>query len=299
MDKHEAKAIAALTLSMLIWSWGNIIIKILSSHYDAITQSFYRYIIASSFLLTALLVLNKLSFSELRKQIPKLIWPSILVTLHQISFVMGVYRTSAVVAGLIARLNVIFVPALSFLFLVEERRVIKSLSFLLGTSLSLLGVVGVVLGKSSSATAETNQGAFLVAFSMLFWSSYAIRAKRLMNGISPLTLATLMPLVSCLTIFPLTLIFGDLTEVVRVPLKLNVLLLISAVVPIGIGNALYYYSVKHLGASITESSSLLIPLLTGIWSFLVLDEKLASIQMVFGLILIFGCFITLHTRGKL
>ena len=294
MDKP--KSIAALTAAALIWSWANIIIKLLSPHFDAITQSFYRYIIASLFLLSYLFASKKNSFSEIIGQIPKLIWPSTLVTLHQVAFVSGVYRTSAVAAGLIAKLNVIFVPSLSFAFLVEERLVIKSLGFLAGTSLSLLGVVGVILGKSRFSTTETGEGAFLVAFSMLCWSIYAIRAKRLMNSIDPIALASLMPLVSCLTLFPLALAFGDVSKIVYAPLKINALLLISGIVPIGLGNALYYYSIKHLGASITESSLLVIPLLTGVWSFLVLDERLTSVQVAFGLVLILGCFITLKAK---
>jgi drug/metabolite transporter (DMT)-like permease len=225
-----------------------------------------------------------------------LVVPVMVVTAHQIAYVSGVYLTSAVAASLISKLNAIFIPAFSFLVLVEERYIVKNSTFLSGTFLALIGVAGVILGKSHSFDNSDNLGAAVIIVSMLLWSVYAVMIKRVVARIEPLAITALVPLMSCVLFLPIVALRGNFHRIVEVSMSSRLLLFGSGLLAIGVGNVCYYSALKHIGPSIASSFLLVTPLLTGVLSFFILDEKLTGIQLVFSTLLLFGCF--LLTRVK-
>jgi len=290
------KGLAFLIAAACAWGSTSVLIKILSVDFDAITQAFFRYISAGTTVFIICFIFERDKLVAGIKKIKMLFIPVMVVFISQISYVNGVYRTSAIAASLIVKLNAVTISILSFIVLVEERRVIKNPFFLLGTLFAFLGVGGVILGKADSAGDSTNLGAALLIFSMFHWSVYTVMIKRVVDEIDPLVIAGLVPLMACVLFLPTVAIFGDFHRIVEVSTKSRLLLFGSGMLVIGMGNVSYYSALKHVGAPIASSFLLITPLITGILSFFILDERLTHLQLAFSILLLFGCF--LITRVK-
>ena len=290
------KGFIFLSAAAFAWGWPNILIKLLSKDFDPVTQAFFRYLSAGITVFILCFIFDRQKLVIARQNVKMLLVPVIIVTAHQIAYVSGVYLTSAVAAILIAKLNAIFIPALSFIVLVEERHVVKNSAFLSGTFFALIGVAGVIFGKGYSFDNSANLGAVVIIVSMLLWSVYAVMIKRVVARIDPLAITALVPLMSCVLFLPIVALRGNFHRIVEVSMSSRLLLFGSGLLAIGVGNVCYYSALKHIGPSIASSFLLVTPLLTGVLSFFILDEKLTGIQLVFSAVLIFGCF--LITRVK-
>jgi len=290
------KGLIFLPAAAFAWGWTSVLIKILSVDFDPITQAFFRYLSAGITVFAICFIFEHEKLVVARKKIRMLFIPVLIVFISQISYVSGVYRTSAIAASLIVKLNAVMIPVLSFIVLVEERRIVKTPIFLLGTAFALIGVSGVIMGKGNSVDGHTNLGSALLIFSMFNWSVYSVMIKRVVDEIDPLAITALVPLMACVLFLPVVAIFGDFHRIVEVSTKSKLLLFGSGVLVIGMGNVSYYSALKYIGPSIAASFLLITPLLTGILSFFILDERLTYPQLASSVILLFGCL--LITRVK-
>ncbi|MBM3235062.1 DMT family transporter [Candidatus Poribacteria bacterium] len=292
------KGIISIIFVAFIWGGFNVFIKALSSQFDVVTQSFFWYLSGGTvaLLLSAITVPKELLVAV--KNIKLFFVPTILIAIHLLTFIQGVYMTNATSSALIAKLNAIFVPILSFVFFPDERRIVKNKKFLLGTFLAFVGVVGVILTKSQSSSNYDSRGAILLVFSMLWIAVYVIKIKTLVQKIHPLVIIACVPLLGCLILLPLVLVFGNLHKILEVDYKTAFLLLGASAVSLGAGDSLYYYSIRHLGASISTSFLLITPLITGVLGFFALGERLTTGQMLFSIILIVGCLLTVRVKNE-
>lgn len=290
------KGFVFLSAAAFAWGWPNILIKLLSTDFDPVTQAFFRYLSAGITVFILCFIFSRQKLVVARKNLKMLVVPVVIVTAHQITYVSGVYLTSAVSASLIAKLNAIFIPAISFIVLVEERHIVRNSAFLSGTFCALIGVLGVIFGKGYSPGDSANLGAVVLIFSMLLWSVYAVMIKRVVARIDPLAITATVPLMSCVLFLPIVAFRGNIHRIVEVSMNSRLLLFGSGLIAIGMGNVCYYSALKHIGPSIASSFLLVTPLLTGVLSFFILGEKLTGIQLVFSAVLLFGCL--LITRVK-
>ena len=288
------KGIIPIIAVAFIWGGFNVFIKVLSAEFDVVTQSFFWYLSGgtTALLLSAIIVPKELLVGF--KNIKLFIVPTIVITIHFVSFIKGVYMTNATISALIAKLNAIFVPLLSFLIFPDERRVVKNKRFLLGTFLAFIGVAGVILAKEQSLAGYDKRGAGLLVFSMFWVAIYVIKIKKLVQKIHPLVIIAFVPLLSCVIFLPLVLVFGNVHQILEVETKTVLLLLIASAVSLGAGDSLYYYAIRHLGASISTSFLLITPLIAGVLAFFTLGELLTIEQMLSSAVLILGCLFTIR-----
>ena len=74
------------------------------------------------------------------------------------------------------------------------------------------------------------------------------------------------------------------------------LLALSGLVGVGLGQALFYRSMPKLGVALSSSLSLLIPLLSGLLSLALLGERFSALQSGGGLLLLSGCYTVIRVR---
>ena len=293
------KGFIFLSLAAFAWGWPNILIKLLSTDFDPVTQAFFRYLSAGITVFILCFILDRKKLVVARKNMKILVIPVIVVTAHQIAYVSGVYLTSAISASLISKLNAIFIPAFSFIVLVEERHIVKNSAFLSGTFCALIGVAGVILTKGhSSIDSSANLGSVVIILSMFLWSAYAVMMKRVVARIEPLAITAMVPLMSCILFLPIVALRGNFHRIVEVSMTSRLLLFGSGLLAIGMGNVCYYSALKYIGPSIASSFLLVTPLLTGVLSFFILNEKLTGIQLAFSAVLLFGCFLITRVKRK-
>ena len=217
-----------------------------------------------------------------------------MVFIFQIVWVQAIYYTTPTTAVLLSKLDIVFIAILSFFLLKSERRIITSKYFLLGSTLALIGVVGVVLGRNMEIRTEFNLGVALLLIRSLLWAIYTISIRKLVAKVDPLIAATWVFIFASLLFLPTILLFGDIHRIAEVPLSTNLLLFGSGFLCVGMGNAANYTAVKHLGANIPTSLLLITPFLTGIFSYIILGEVLTATQIVSGLLIIFSCWLIIR-----
>jgi drug/metabolite transporter (DMT)-like permease len=82
----------------------------------------------------------------------------------------------------------------------------------------------------------------------------------------------------------------------RAPAGMWILMVTSGLIGMGVGQTAYYYAIGTLGIALAGSLGLLIPLLTGVLSFIVFGEVLSLWQMLGGVVLVSGSFLLIRSR---
>ena len=242
----------SLLAAAFAWSWPNVIIRMLKSDFDLFTQNFFRYSAATVFLFALGFLFLKKDIIHAGKNYKMLIIPALIMSLNQIFFTAGVFMTSAVVSNLMGRLSAVIIPALAYIFYEDERRVVGNRYFLLGAFIALVGVAGVILGKSVNVADGFNLGTLFVVLGTFSWSSYAIYVKKLVRSINPLAIIAFVSLFATFIFLPIVLIFGDISRIAHAPIRADILLFGSGILGVGIGNAFFYHAIKYVGASVSS-----------------------------------------------
>jgi drug/metabolite transporter (DMT)-like permease len=288
------RGLLASALTIVIWSWVTIFITILSDDFDVITQNFFRYTAGSLFLLLFTVIFARSRLLEARKNLHSFILPAFIVFFFQIVWVQSIYFTTPVTATLLSKIDVVFTTLFSFFIFKGERKLIASKYFLAGCTMALIGVVGVALGKGAEIETEFNLGVLLLLLRSIMWASYIISIRNLVTKIEPLIAAAWIYFFASLLFLPTVLIFGNINRIAEVPLSTNLILFGSGALCVGLGNGLNFTAVKYLGATIPVTLLLLTPFFTGVLSYFFFDELLTPIQVVSGLLIIFGSWVIIR-----
>jgi drug/metabolite transporter (DMT)-like permease len=280
-----------LLATAFIWGWPNILIKLISHDFDALTQSFFRYLAASTTTAVLCLIFWRRTYCDGWRNLRHLLLPATVVTVHQMTYVTGVYLTSAIAASVISKTSALFVPALSFLFFPEERAIIRNPRFLAGTALALSGVVGLVVARGGMMMGAHAAGPALLLLSALLWSLFSVLIKPVTGRVDPLVITGIVPLLSCLLFLPLWASLADLGQVFTAPLRSVLIMLGSGILVVGVGNTLYYIAIQRVGTSISTNFLLSTPLVAGVLAYAILGERLTPLQMVFSAVLLTGCLL--------
>lgn len=285
------KGLIFLVGAAIVWSWPNVMIRMLRADFDVFTQSFFRYLAATVFLFTVGLIFTRKHILHAAANIKILLIPALIMAVHQIFFTAGIFMTSANVSSLMGRLNAVIIPLLSFIFYEDERRVVKNKYFLLGSFLALLGVLGVILGRGAEKIDGFNPGFVFVFLGTLGWSVYAVYIKKVVRSIEPLSIIAFVSLLSIIFFLPVVLIFGDIHKITQVSTGKMSILFASGILGVGVGNVFYYHAVRYVGTSISSIFFLLLPFSVSLIAFIVLGETLTIMQLISGIVLVAGCWV--------
>ena len=280
-----------------IWIWPTIFIKILSFHFDIFTQNFYRYLSASIVLTIVSLAFYRKDFLSSFKNIRRFILPAILISMFQIISVAGIYRLTPAVVVFIAKSSVLFVILFSFISFHDERKIIKSKTFIFGFLLSVTGLIGVIVGKGNLQF-DFNLGVILILISAILWALYVLAIKRVVKETNPFVSASIVFTLSVPLFFISSLFFGNIGGLSAAPKGIVALLFLSGVFCVGIANAFNYKSIHLIGTAVSSNFNLITPLFTAIASYFILNEVLTPCQISSGIVLIIGCAILLSSRNR-
>jgi len=264
-----------------------VFIKVLSRYYDLHTQNFYRYLSAA----VLLWLLVSARGGSRAPPLAKLAVPSLLVFSFQVLAVGGIYLTSPTTAALLMRLNVVFVNALAYALLREERGLISSPQYLAGLALAVAGAAGLAVEDPAMLTLDV--GALMVLAGTVFWASYTVAVRKLVKHSDPLAVSSRVFSVATLLFLGSAALFGDLAAPLKTPIPAVALLVASGALCVGLGNYMYYIALRELGASLTSSLQLLGPILTAITSYMMLGEPFSLKLAGFGALLLLGCALIL------
>ena len=163
--------------------------------------------------------------------------------------------------------------------------------------MALVGVTLTIIGQKGLSAAELGVGVLAMLAAAACWALMGALVRLWLAEVPP-TLAVSAVFTLVTPAFLLTALLGaGGTLLPAVGLRVWLLLAASSLIGLGLAYPLYYGSLPRLGLALASGLGLLIPLLVGVFSALVLGERLSWLQLVGALLLLPG--VLAHHPGPL
>ena len=273
--------IALLLISVsIMWATSFPIIKIALESLSAGHLTLLRHVLASlSFLLLMLAKQNRLL--PPKKDIPIFMGLGLLgYTIYQTALNFGEINVSAGTASLIIASAPAFSTIIAY-FLLKDK--LKALAWL-GVLVSFVGVALIILGEDNSFS--INGYALLVLLAALSASFYTVLQKPLFTRYSAIEVTAYATWAGTIPMFLFS--SGLFTALQDVNFSSIAAVIYLGVVPSAIAYTLFAYAVANAKVSRVSSFMYLIPVLSLLFSWLLLSEVPSLISLVGGVIAITG-----------
>ncbi|MEJ2058488.1 MAG: DMT family transporter [Desulfofustis sp.] len=302
--KTNRSILLPISAMLLFWAFTPISIAWIKDDFSLIFQVWLRYLSAALMLWPILL--TKKSFSKdfqsfTRKRFYFLLRISVIALctlMFQILYTWCFFLISPGFGILLYQSQVIFSVLLGIVYLKSERDLIRQPGTVAGIMIALVGACLAIIFQSRGFSVELNRGILLALTGALFWALVGLELKIWIEGrLTPLFTVTMV--FSLVSICLLPSVFLSSQNISGDPHILKwIVLVVSGLLGIGGGQALFYYLLPQLGIITTSSTQLLVPFLTGVFSFLLFDEKITLLQLIGGILLLGGCQTVLQQKRK-
>lgn len=294
----RARGYLALLVATLVWSAPHLSVRYLTRDFDGNTQNAYRFLAAALFLLGLAFFRGRWPFRSRHKALLLLV-PAVPCVLYQISWVQALYHIYPGMAALLSQTILLFSAGLAYVFIPGERPIIRSRPYLAGAAMLLVGSAGMVLASRQVDRAPLLVGVTLTLASCLAWAVYSIAIERVVRTADPVESFTGVSVYAAVALVALAWFSGDLAAPLRAPAAANFVLIASGVACIGLGQAMYFYSIRALGVAICSVVILTTPVFTALLSRVLYGEAMTAAQAQFGIVLVAGALVaTLFRRAR-
>ncbi len=276
-----------VVLSMLFWGLSFVWSKIVFKYYDPLTTIFLRLILSTAFLLAYMGVFRM--FEKIRKKDIKLFLLCSLFNpfLYFIGENFGLKLTTPTISAVVIATIPLFTP-LAARFVVRERLTLLNYA---GIIISFTGIV-LMLAKPDMTLEADPSGIFLLLLAVFSAVIYSVLIKKLVTMYRPITIITYQNVVGIVLFFPFFLIFGleNFLSTRPTPELVSSLLLLS-VFASSLAFIFFTKGIRELGVSKANVFSNLIPVFTGIFSYILVSERFNAQKMIGMLIIMTGILV--------
>lgn len=277
---------------MIFWSFSFIWFKVANETFHPFTIVFIRLLFAL-ILLTLYLVLTR-NFMKIKKEDLKLF---LMLSLFEPFFYylgesFGLTYVSATVCSVLISTIPVFATIGAWLIFKERLKVINYA----GIILSFIGVVVFILNEDGSFTFNV-KGLALLALAVLSAVGYSLTLSRLVGTYSPVFLVYIQNLIGAILFLPLFLSF-DYKHFISTPFTFNMFKPVIELAVFASCGAfiLFAYSVRNMGITKANVFSNCIPVLTAIFSYILIGDKLTA-QNIAGMGIIIAGIILSQMSG--
>lgn len=285
-----------LTFSMLFWGASFVFTAALLPMLDPISIVFARLVISSALLWTISLIF-------FRKQIVKkslLKWIFLMAFFEPFIYFLGetfgLQRVSPVLVSIIISTIPVFTAITMSVFFQTK---LTAINFA-GIFISILGVLCMILNKHLTFSADM-LGVLLIFIAVFSTIGYNITLNKLSKNTHPVWIVTLQNTFGILLFLPLFLLLREVPNYengqavfaflsVRETMWFYIILL--AVFCSTLAFIFYILAVKRIGVAKSNVFTNLIPIITAIISYFLIDEKFTFMKIAGILIVIFGLVLT-------
>ena len=261
-----------MVTTRMAWALAPVFIRFLRDAYDPYSQSFIRYLGGTLGLLAVCWVRYRPELLRLLRDPRTLVGIALLNVVQQCTWTIGCYGSTATMAQLITKLNVVFVIIFSFFLFHEERAVIRSPFFLVGTLLSFGGGAVLLTRDAASLAPALDRSTVLLLVTALLWGVYIVWAKHLVANTHPAPMFAVVAIFTTAGLGVTSLLLGDPACMIRAGPRTTAIALISGLLPIGAGHPAFHYAQRRLGSALSSSCNLLTPFLTFVLAMMILDD---------------------------
>ena len=294
----QALAYIALASATAGWALSPIFMRLMTGAYDPFTQAFLRYGFATLILLAISGIWFRPGLLRAIRAPRATLGLAVLNAAMQTTWTVSLYHTTATTAQLITKTQVLMVILISYIIYHEERAVITSPRYILGTALGLIGVCGVLMDDpGSTLLPSVDLAVVLLLFTSVCWSVYAVWGKHIVKDLHPVPMFTVVAVYTS-TIFAANMfLFGDPATIADAGTNMLALAAFSSVLPIAIAHAAYHYAQRQLGSAFCISVMLINPAITnGLALLFWADESMNAIQWAGAVVLTLGSYFVIQAQ---
>ncbi len=284
--------------ALTFWSLGPIFIKYLTGYVDSWTQNLLRYSVACLFWLPFLV------FSIKTKRLDHRVWrraivPCIANILMQSLWAAAFYYIGPAFMVLLTKTNIIWIAGFSLIFFPEEKALIKSKHFLIGLTLSIIGLIGVMYYKVDLAEARTMTGIIVALAAAFMWGVYTVSVKIAFKDIDSRSGFSVISIYTVAGLAVSALLFGKVETAGQMGVWQWACVVISGITAIALAHTLYYSAIRHIGATIPAMVILAQPFTVLAISYVVFGESMNIFQLLFGIVLLIGSALAIWAQQHL
>lgn len=266
---------------MLLWGMSFVWTAVALRYYEPISIIFLRLTISTIFLFLWLKLFGK--FEKIQAADFKLFIISALFNpfLYFLGENYGVKLTSPTVSAVVIATIPLFASVAAF-FMLREKLTLLNIS---GMILSFAGVLIMLLTSNFSFEASPI-GVAALLFAVATAIGYSVYLKKLSSRYSPIFIIAVQNLIGLIFFLPVFLIF-DFSHFITIKPNFEVIgsIVALAVFCSSIAFVAFTIATREIGVSKTNIFANLIPVFTGVFSFLIIGEQLNS-QKVMGISLV-------------
>lgn len=266
---------------MLLWGMSFVWTSIVLDYYEPVTIIFLRLLISTLFLFSWIKLFQKVE--KIKREDYKLFFISALFNpfFYFLGENYGVKFTSPTISAVIIATIPLFAPIVAYFRLKEK------LSWLniVGIFISFFGIILMLLNKNLSF--ETSPKGTLFLFIAVFSAViYSVYLKILSQKYSPFFIIAIQNLIGLILFLPVFLVF-DFSDFITVKpdLKLISSLIALAVFCSSIAFVAFTIATREIGMSKANVFANLIPVFTGVFSFIIIGEQL-NLQKILGIVIV-------------
>lgn len=287
MNKNLKGHLAAL-ITIFIWGTTFISTKLLLVDFKPIEILFFRFLLG--LLLLIIIYPKKISGTTKKQEITFALAGLTGITLYYLLENIALTYSLAANVGVIISIAPFFTAVLSYLVLKEER---LKRNFFIGFLLAMIGISLICFNTSSNFKLNP-LGDLLALLAALIWAVYSILTKKISEyGFNTIQVTRRM--------FMYGIIFMLFT-LIPLDFKLNLKrfanpVYLGNIVFLGVGASAgcfvtWNFAIKILGTIKTSIYIYIVPVVTVITSFLVLNERITILSLVGTLLTLMGLFLS-------
>jgi len=281
---------------MLFWGLSFVWFKIVVEWYHPITIIFLRLIVSGALMVVFMLV-NRSWQTIKRKHLKYFLLLSFFQPFcYFLGESFGLTMVSSTIASVIIATIPLFSPIAAY-FMVGEKVTVHIIA---GILVSFVGVLLMLLNPDFSLNASP-KGVMLLFVAVFAAVAYSVIIRKISHEYNPVTIITHQNLIGAVYFLPLFLIF-DFKHFIAVKPTWE---LISAMLQLAVfastlAYVFYIMAIKGMGMIKANVFTNLIPVFTGIFSFLILGETFTAFKIAGMILVMFGVLVSQsHRIGRI
>lgn len=268
---------------MLLWGMSFVWTAIVLEYYQPVTIIFLRLVISTIFLFSWVRIFQKKE--TINRKDYKLFFISALFNpfLYFLGENYGIKFTSPTISAVLIATIPLFAPIIAYVKLKEKLNWIN----IAGICISFAGILIMLLNKNLQLDASP-KGVFALLVAVFSAVSYVVYLKILSTRYSPFFIIAVQNLIGLVYFLPIFLIF-NFNQFISVKPDLTVIgsLFALAVLCSSFAFVAFTIATREIGVGKANVFANLIPVFTGVFSFLVIGEEL-NLQKILGIVIVVG-----------
>jgi drug/metabolite transporter (DMT)-like permease len=279
-------------LSMLFWGLSFVWFKIVVKWYEPVTIIFLRLVISGALMMGFMLITRSFQVIK-RKHLKNFFLLSFTQPfLYFLGESFGLKLVSPTIASVVIATIPLFTPFAAY-YMVRER---VSMSIIVGLAFSFAGILLMLINPDLSLNASP-KGVLLLFVAVFAAVAYSVIIRKISYEYNPVTIITYQNLIGAIYFLPLFLIFDFENFIAVKPTRELVLAMLQlAVFASTLAYVFYIIAIKQIGAIKANIFTNLIPVFTGVFSFIILDEEFTWLKIIGMMLVLCGVVVSQFQR---